>query len=188
MAAVNKLVLYPMDADFQLQVWDSLQQYLLSEQFIGDPLPPRKRAYRGGERLLQSIIFMGCSPSLVFEPPEDGSLDFCHVVFSNLETPLMFRHHSQGLIPCCPHCGHRVDRGMERIQSYLQGDTAPFQCESCSQTVSAAQLRWRHRGALARVFIDIYSVYPQEAVPTEQFLTQLKQYSGVEWSYCYTDQ
>jgi hypothetical protein len=37
------------------------------------------------------------------------------------------------------------------------------------------------------MFMDIYSVFPQEGVPNEALLDLLEKASGVRWGYFYTD-
>jgi hypothetical protein len=36
--------------------------------------------------------------------------------------------------------------------------------------------------------MDIHSIYPQEGIPTDQFLVLLETYSGTPWNYFFTDQ
>ena len=39
----------------------------------------------------------------------------------------------------------------------------------------------------ARMFIDIYSIYPQEVIPTDQFFSLLETQTGTQWDYFFTD-
>ena len=190
MSNINKLVLHPTDRNYRPRSWESVQQALLEAQVIGASIGQSAQAFEAGDRLLQWVTFMGCSPSLAFTPPVTGSSDYCHIVFSNLiSSQLQFRCHSQSLMARCPGCGRRVNDGVANLQNYLEGHTdTQFHCLACGKQGAPEELNWRHRGGLARVFIDIYSVYPQEAVPTDQLLALLQRASDVQWSYFYTDQ
>jgi hypothetical protein len=62
-----------------------------------------------------------------------------------------------------------------------------FRCDKCHEEVSLYQLAWRHTAGFGRMFIDVYSIYPHEGVPTEQLLIMLEKASGTPWEYFYTD-
>lgn len=197
MADINKLVLIPTDIDYRPESWDKIQGQLLQAQFIGKAIPqhmltfPKAQGFFVGERFLQLVTLMGCSPSLAFQPPDSGSLDFCHVEFSDLNQSgsAMFRCHSQGSMARCPQCGRRVADADAVLQSYLSGeDSAQYVCTGCAHSGSPVDLAWRHRAGVARVFIDVYSIYPQEGIPTDQLLLLLEQTSTSAWTYFYTDQ
>ena len=46
-------------------------------------------------------------------------------------------------------------------------------------------MNWRKSAGFARQFIEIFNVYPNEAVPADALLSALQQASGVTWKYFY---
>ena len=131
---------------------------------------------------------MGCSPSVELTPPPDGSLDFCHVQFSEIYAEPQFRSASQNVFARCPHCRKRATNWEHALAEWLNDLTAVnFHCDKCAAEVSLYQLGWRHTAGFARMFMDIYSIYPQEGIPTDQFLSVLETETGTRWSYFFTD-
>jgi hypothetical protein len=63
-----------------------------------------------------------------------------------------------------------------------------FNCDKCGEQISLFQLGWRHTAGFARMFIDIYSIYPQEVISTDPFLALLETQTGAQWDYFCTDQ
>lgn len=189
MPGISKLVLYPVSVEFKPLSWENIQQTLQKQQFIATALVSHPGHFLAGQRFLQWITFMGCSPAIEFAAPASGSLDFCHIQFSDLDSlALKFRCHSQGVMARCPECGRRIKNGQEIMEVYVSGEESNrFSCETCSHSGSPLQLGWRHRAGVARVFIDVYSVYPQEGIPTDQLLALLEKTTGVLWNYFYTD-
>lgn len=189
MAQISKLVLHPQDTKFGPKTWQNIQLKLRACGFIGTSLPGYESRFLSGDHFLQYISFMGCSPAIEFEPPEDGSLDFCHIQFSDLDdSQPRFRHHSQGVMARCPECGRRLEPGLTLVDNFLKNPSQEtFRCESCEFSGSVGVINWRQRGGLARVFVDVYSVYPQEGIPTEPLLKLLQDDTGVPWTYFYTD-
>ena len=158
-------------------------------QFISAPLGDEKgRRYLAGEGFLNFITFMGCSPYIAFEPPPDGSMDFCHVQFSVLHDRPRFRSASCNVFARCPQCGKRIQQWEKAIADWRTDPASTaLRCDKCATEVSLYQLGWRHSAGFACMFIDIYSIYPQEGVPTDSLLDILGKACGVRWGYFYTD-
>ena len=199
---IHKLVLHPRDADFALTSWDGLIARLrevafLGEKFgekLGDQLDKpfdreRQNRFFVGERFLHDITFMGCSPAVELTPPTNGSQDFCHIHFSGITPEPRFRCASQNVFARCPHCRKRIGNWEQAVSSWSQDSSADnFHCDKCGEPVSLYQLSWRHTAGIARLFMDIYSIYPQEGIPTDQLLSLLETETGAQWDYFYTDQ
>jgi len=203
---IHKLVLHPRDANFALTSWDELIARLRDVGFLDEELDkplnkplnksldkPLYREQRNrfliGERFFQTITFTGCSPSMEVAPSTDGSLDFCHIQFSEIYPEPHFRSASQNVFARCPQCRKRISN-WEQAVSLWSKDTSldNFNCDKCTEQVSLYQLGWRHTAGFARLFIDIYSIYPQEGIPTDQFLSLLETQTGTQWDYFFTDQ
>lgn len=187
---VHKLVLHPSAPGFALPSWDRLIRGLQAMEFLDKAFAnDSDKRYLVGERFLQYITFMGCSPSVELTPPANGSLDFCHVRFSDIYTQPRFRRATQSVFARCPHCRKRMNNWETAISHWLIDPHAEnFQCDKCANSVSVFQVGWRHTAAFACLFMDIYSIYPQEGIPTDQFLSELEALSGCQWNYFFTDQ
>ena len=199
---IHKLVLHPRHADFALTSWDGLIARLREVAFLGEKLgeqldkpldetlnKEQQNRFLVGERFFQYITFTGCSPSMELTPPTDGSLDFCHIHFSGITPESRFRSASQNVFAHCPQCRKRISNWEQAVSSWSKDSSAVnFNCDKCAEQVSLTQLGWRHTAGFARLFIDIYSIYPQEGIPTDQFLSLLETETGAQWDYFFTDQ
>lgn len=187
---VHRLVLHPHSPGFGLDSWDVLIDSLRDAEFLdGEYISDGGMRFLAGERFLQFITFMGCSPSLELTPPADGSLDFCHVRFSRIYDRPQFRRTSQNVFARCPQCRKRIANWEQVISHWLKdATTVTFQCDKCSAEISILDVGWRHTAGFARMFMDIYSIYPQEGIPTDQFLSLMRSVSATSWDYFFTDQ
>jgi hypothetical protein len=187
---IYKLVLHPRDANFALTSWDGLIAHLREVAFLEGPLNKKQQnRFFVGERFLHNITFMGCSPAVELTPPTDGSQDFCHIHFSEITPGPRFRSASQNVFARCPHCRKRISNWEQAVSRWSKDSSAVnFNCDKCAELVSLYQLGWRHTAGFARLFIDIYSIYPQEGVPTDPFLSLLETQTGVQWDYFFTEQ
>jgi hypothetical protein len=193
---IHKLVLHPRDANFALTSWDGLVARLREVAFLGEQLGEqldkslnKQNRFLVGERFLQYITFMGCSPSVELAPPTDGSLDYCHIHFSEITPEPRFRSASQNVFARCPQCRKRISNWEQAVSSWTKDSSADnFNCDKCGEPISLTQLGWRHTAGFARLFIDIYSIYPQEGIPTDPFLSLLETQTGTQWDYFFADQ
>lgn len=192
---IHKLVLHPRDTDFALLSWDGLIARLREVEFLERPHDEKHpNRFLVGERFFQYITFTGCSPSMEVTPPADGSLDFCHIHFSSIYPKTRFRSASQNVFARCPHsckrkCRKRISNWSQAVSNWSKDSSAvSFSCDKCAEQVSLYQLGWRHTAGFARMFIDIVSIYPQEGIPTDQFLSLLESQTGTQWDYFFTDQ
>ena len=187
---IHKLVLHPRHANFTLTSWDGLIARLQEVEFLDKPLnKEHQNRFLVGERFLQYITFMGCSPAVELSPPTDGSLDFCHIHISEIYPEPRFRSASQNVFARCPQCRKRITNWGQAVSLWSKDSSAVnFNCDKCAEQTSLYQLGWRHTAGFARMFIDIYSIYPQEGIPTDQFLSLLETQTEAKWDYFFTDQ
>lgn len=156
---------------------------LLTEmEFIAEPLARGMNTYLIGSGFLQLVTFMGCSPHIELEPPPDGGTDFCHVQFHLTRSPqLQFGANTRP--PRCPVCRKTLDISPASLA------TAPgAHCPHCGSESAIQSLGWRRDAGFADFFIEIHSVFPGEAVPTEGLLNRLKTLGGGDWRYFYLTQ
>ena len=187
---VHRLVLHPGDISYAIPSWKPIIETLQTAQLVGECWRGGGREqFLVGDRFLSFITFMGCSPYIVFEPPPDGSLDFCHIQFNPIHSDIQFRCASQNVFARCPQCRKRINNFEPAIAKWRVNSAATaFYCDKCGAEISLYQLGWRHTGGFARLFLDIYSIYPQEGVPTDPLLALLEKASGTSWRYFYSDQ
>jgi len=187
---IHKLVLHPRRSDFALTSWDGLIAHLRETEILDKPINEQHRnGFSVGEQFLHCVAFMGCSPSLELTPPTNGSMDFCHIQFSEIYPETRFRRASQNVFARCPQCRKRISNWRHAISIWSNDSAAVyFNCDKCAEQVTLYQLGWRHTAGFGRIFIDVYSIYPQEGIPTDQFLLLLEAQTGTQWDYFFTDQ
>ncbi len=61
-------------------------------------------------------------------------------------------------------------------------------CPKCQKSSLVEKLKWCHSAGFGQLFIIIHSVYPSEAVPTEQLLNLLHLDTSDIWDYFYYEQ
>ncbi len=187
---LHRLILLPSDIDYAPPSWKPITEALQTAQFIGDSWGHENgQRYLTGDQFLSFITFMGCSPYIVFDPPSDGSLDFCHIQLSPIYTATQFRGASHNVFARCPQCRKRINNWEPAIAKWRTNSAATaFHCDKCHAENPLYQLGWRHTAGFARMFMDVYSIYPHEGVPTDSLFALLENVSGTPWHYFYADQ
>lgn len=186
---VHRLVLSPCEPHYAPGSWNAVREALLEAQIIDAPISKDEdNLFLIGEKFLQYITFLGCSPHIELVPPKDGSLDFCHIQLNPIYATPVFRHATNNVFARCPQCGKRIQAWQQAVSQWRNNpQSQQLVCEKCHAKVSLYQLSWRHTAAFARLFIDIFSIYPQEAIPTEQLMQVLENATDKKWDYFYTD-
>ena len=186
--SVSRLVIYPADPGFTPQNRDDIQAALAGIEFIGDRLPSNDDRLRFliGEQFLNFMTFLGCSPAIEIEPLDDGSEDFCHIHISPIYQTLEFVADATGKGPRCPQCRHEVQNWQDLVQQWHSDPSMQYQCPECQQLTDVLKLNWRKSAEAAHIFIEVYSVFPNEAVLADKVLSVLSQATGTEWKYFYS--
>jgi len=167
---------------------DLTRQALANSGLIG-----RRLAVAGfyvtGNGFLDHISFLGCSPDLRLDPgPDDvpGQPSFVHISLIGLAGPLVFRQGFKARPPLCPACRAPAADYQGGLATWLSdGFTGSYTCQHCGASISPVDLVWRDGVVIARDAIEILGIHPSEAVPTDQFMTYLKDYTGIAWRYVY---
>ena len=185
---VSRLVIYPDDSNFIPGNRNDIQQAMAELQFIGEALPASDESLRFliGEQFLNFVTFLGCSPAIEIEPPADGSEDFCHIHISPLYQHPEFVTDAAGNGPRCPHCRYEEKHWQGLVAQWQSDSSVQFQCPECQQNTDVLKLNWRKSAIAAHVFVEVYSVFPNEAVLADKVLTALSQATGTEWKYFYS--
>ncbi|MES9906330.1 MAG: hypothetical protein ABW168_27070 [Sedimenticola sp.] len=180
----GNLILHPTNPTAAPPV-DAVTQRLVETGFAGVRQQGEAHVYSTGERFLQLITFLGCSPFVQMEPKEEGDLDYCHIrLLSPSSSPgLIFGKNTRP--PRCPHC----DKGLSDWISHLTDTTpaTPWHCPSCDKPLNLMELKWRQQGGCSRLFLVIPGIFPSEAVPLPELLNSLSGMGG-EWSYFYAQE
>ena len=135
--------------------------------------------FRVGERFLQLVTFLGCSPQLVLDPDDAAPgqtvccirlLNFAEVNFIGAQPAPAVR---------CANC-----RAPAELRGPYRSD-GRYRCEQCGKESGLTDLDWRQGAGFARCFVEIEGIHPHEAVPTDTLLNRLRTVSGCEWKYFY---
>ncbi len=141
-------------------------------------------SYLCGESFAQLITFMGCSPHLVFEPPQDGGNKYCHIKLHEYQH-IQLLTGDQTAPPRCPACRYRIGDWQQHLDDWKTANGNAWQCPQCQQESPAFKLDWRQSGGAGTLFIEIKNIFPGEAVPVDSFMDGLNEISGEPWRYFY---
>ncbi|MBU0500712.1 MAG: hypothetical protein KJ558_14495 [Gammaproteobacteria bacterium] len=183
----GRLILTP-DDPYSLFEPEGVAVLLLEMGIVGEPLREvADNAFAAGEDLMRWISFTGCSPFLRFEPSGLGDEDFCHVrITVNRGNAPVFHASNNTKPPLCPYCRGAVREWRSLVEGWV-AHGAPLRCECCGNGIAATELNWRRYGGFARGLVEIFSVFPGEAVPVPALLERLTQ-TGTgtgPWRYFY---
>ena len=185
---IHKLVLYPVNTDYMPENWMNIKLSLAQAGFIGKSISLENESYYVGDNFLKLITFLGCSPYIQIEPEEGASDSFCCIVLSDLSNEICFRFLARDVTARCPKCRKNLDSWQNWLNQWKESSGSfVVECEHCSSRLSLFDLNWRHSAAFARCFIDIWNIYPQEAIPTEELLQKLSEATGEDWDYFFSD-
>jgi len=166
----HSLYLHPLEnghADLQ-PLSETLQKagFLLADNGQG--------GIRAGDRLMEYITYLGCSPSLSSGGVENG------LRLHRFDTPRWMGGSAHDRLRF-PGCGHPIDDAPKLLAI---GDD--WHCPECGATGRLEDIRWRRSAARADLFLEIWPVFPREAVPSDALLALLRQASGADWSWFYS--
>jgi len=182
--STGSLLLHPADPSTAPDA-DRVLNALKTTGLAGAPMERIDNAWLAGEQFLQSVTFMGCSPFIELEPAGDDGEDFCFIRLHIFQTPqLIFGRLTRP--PKCPHCKKPLLHQPGDIARMLKaGETADLECARCKKPSSARDVLWRRDAGVGRVFVEITSIFPGEAVPVGGFMQQFEQLTGSPWKYFY---
>jgi hypothetical protein len=178
---IPALLIFPSDPQWIPENSDDLADLLHETGLSGPALQDAAlQRYRAGERFLDHVSFLGCSPRIELEPTADGK-SFCHIRLAvHRDGPRLIRGATRRP-PRCPHCGSSQNEWS------VDGQRAPWRCASCSSELTAETLDWGRAGGAARCFVIVGNVFPSEAVPGSELLSILAAATGVRWDYFYAE-
>jgi hypothetical protein len=183
------LVLCPDDPRYSPPSIEHLASCLtsvgLTGQAIGQGIYTRKHQYMTGEKFLELIAFLGCSPNIKLEPEKEHQ-SFCHInIVMNQGESILFRQGTQTTPPRCPKCRKPLRSWRSLIPPGELNDAVKWQCPDCSQNSTPWQFDWRKTAGFGRCFIEITDIYPKEALPQLTLLDTLKEHYATSWTWFY---
>ncbi|MEN8212954.1 MAG: hypothetical protein ABFR19_01205 [Pseudomonadota bacterium] len=157
-----------------------MTQLLSHIGLIGSGIENLQNSYLAGEKFLQLITFMGCSPHIRFEPEDDRDKGYCYISLSSSNNPRL-RASEHARPPRCHACRKPLGGEWQTAVTH----EAAITCLHCGQQQYADQLGWRNDAGLGRFFIEIHNIFPGEAQPVPQLQQQLQGIAGSPWRYFY---
>ena len=184
----GRLVLSPADPLYLPQDIPALIARLRSIHFCAEPVPEMDgHHYLLGERFLQLVSFMGCSPFIRLEPTDDGQ-PFCHLVIDGPYPKPVFLQGRNTTPPSCEKCRKRIPDWQPLIAQWLERpETFLASCPHCGHRQNPASYNWRQSAGSGRLFLLVENIFPNEAIPSPELLRTLEagDQGSVAWSYFY---
>jgi hypothetical protein len=138
-----------------------------------------KNTFWPGQRFLNLIMFLGCSPRVSLAPQQDGEgQPVCRLLLRRYsDVQCLSSLHRPDVR--CPHCkiAAKVNEDIAHNTQYL--------CAGCGVSVPVSDLDWRRAAGFGRFFLEVTGIFPHEAVPSDKLLDTLRRYAGVPWRYFY---
>jgi hypothetical protein len=150
--------------------------------------------YPTGERFLQLVTFMGCSPAVELDLPDApdelktacAAGQVCHIRISQTGRRLRFRAGSRPAAPRCPACRQPVADWKARIAAWCSNPAnSGWECSHCAHRTRVFDLNFRKSAGFGHTFIEIWGIYPSEAVPVATLLDALEDLNGCKWKTLY---
>ena len=142
-----------------------------------------KSTYLAGDGFAKHVVFAGCAPHLVMQPPADGSAAFCHVAVHGPYPAPRLVTGPNTVKPRCPRCRSRFSDWRQHLAEWRQGE--PAVCSECGDSTSASLLDWRQHAIGASLLLEMRHVFPGEASPSDRLLRRLEQAFGQPWRYAW---
>ena len=184
------LFLCPQQHDFSIKDKDSFINDLQAVKLIaasfnmpGIETPETESSFYSGEKFLDYIAYMGCSPAIEFAPGKtaDDNSNFCHITIHHFDaSKLIHNPGPQRQAPHCPACKKPV----KNWQASTTG--SQIRCPSCDNTANIEDYNWRKAAGYAQLFIEITDIFPKEAIPQQLLLDKLSHITDTGWRYFYS--
>jgi len=141
----------------------------------------QQQRYSTGDKYLDYIAYMGCSPAIDFETGTNKE-NFCSIKVHQYQNAQLIHSKIQLKPPQCSSCN-------KIIKNWQQNKTrTTLYCENCNSTVNIESINWRKMAGFSQLFIAITDIFPKEALPQPLLLEKLKALSKTEWRYFYSCQ
>jgi hypothetical protein len=140
--------------------------------------------FTAGEGFIRHVVYAGCSPHLIMQPPADGSLRFCHVALHGPYARPRLVTGPNTVKPRCPACRARFANWRERLDRWTDA-AGEVHCIDCGQIWSVHELDWRDHAVSGRVLVELRNVFPGEASPSDLLMHRLNAQTNEDWRYAW---
>ncbi len=82
-----------------------------------------------------------------------------------------------------PRCKHKIPNPLVLLSS---PPYAKWICDQCDNSGVISEINWRKSAAYSDVFIEITSIFPKEAIPSESFIQSIRLFCNSEWGWFYS--
>jgi hypothetical protein len=164
---------------------EALTGLLQEIQLAGDELRPGYLS--AGPAFLDYLSFLGCAPTVVFEPRSDeaiGTGQFYHLRIASPRSKAVFRSDSMTYKPKCPHCKNQLD---DWRQWWGAGSCAAQVCPACGKDITPQAINWRRRAGCGRVFVEILGIHAETVKPVPRLFDELEKHTGTAWQYFFVE-
>ena len=176
------LYLCPQQADFSITDTPDLVPELQKIGLLAQQINPHdNNHYFTGDRFLDYIAYMGCSPAIQFEASKNNE-DYCFIRLHSYRSAKLINSLVQTRAPHCPVCRKTVKDWQHTKTS------SAISCTHCHTTSRIEAFNWRKMAGFARLFIEITDVFPKEAIPQQLLMDKLSSISKTHWLYFYSCQ
>jgi len=182
---VPRLVLIPGSSSWSSVTDEALKDLLQEIQFAGDELRPGYLS--AGPAFLDYLSFLGCAPTVVFEPPSEeaiGTGQFYHLRIVSPRSEAVFRSDSMTYKPKCPHCKTPLD---DWRRWWGAGSCAAQVCPACGEDLTPQDINWRRRAGCGMVFIEILGIHAETVKPVARLFDDLEKHTGATWQYFFVE-
>jgi len=181
------LFLCPVQYNFTLKEISYLVSSLQEIGFISLKVNTKQEntnSFFAGDRFLDYIAYMGCSPTIQFDAGENDS-DFCYIKVHHYESAKLIHSQKQSRAPQCPSCNKPVKDWIKKNGNGSNSQTQIL-CDQCNKTSNIEEFNWRKMAGYAQLFIEITDIFPKEAIPQQLLLDKLADITDAEWVYFYS--
>lgn len=171
------LVIHPDDPEWCPDKVEEIVAALRNTGLIAGSLRPEEHSYLVGDKFLDLIAFLGCSPHINLAP-QDNLDKYCFVrLIANDNIIALTSKHTH--TPRCPHCKKPEINWSDQMMA------TSLQCNNCGRASAPWLYNWRKSAGFGQFFIEVTEVYPKEAIPQPALLTTLEQQFEISWDYFY---
>lgn len=186
---VPRLVLYGREPWGVPKSSLALAAGLVDLGLMGASIPGVPGAHLAGARFLDLVVFLGCSPEVALAPSCDAERRkgrYCHVRLPEWSDAPVFRLSPRPATPRCPRCRASLKDWKAQLAGDVSTGAAPLACPNCGHSAGVGHWQWRQTAGWGRWFVEIWNIFPHEAVPSDELLTRLAQLSQGESAYFYS--
>ena len=136
-----------------------------------------------GGKLLWHVTFLGCSPALALHGESDGPA--CHLRIRQTSGRVELLVGRNAVTPRCPGCRAPLTEWRSSLAGWRMRPESAWRCPACGCVSTPARLDWRQHGGAGRLFVEIWGVFPGEAVPGDELMARLEALGVGPWRYFY---